>query len=274
MYIRFKDGKSKAFTLSYDDAVMQDIRLVDIFNKHNLKCTFNIPSGFLAPEDYQRKELLGQMKLSEAIELYKNGGHEIAAHGFKHKSLAEIGDGEATYDTIHDREILEKAFGRVVRGMAYANGSYSEHVAQIVKNCGIVYSRTTDATGYFGLPQNWLFLNPTCHHNDKRLFTLADTFVNSTPKLREVWLFYVWGHSYEFDNDDNWDIIEKFAQTIGGHDDVWYATNIEIYDYVQAFKRLVVSLDEKIITNPNSIDVWVQIDSETICIKAGETVYR
>ena len=29
MYIRFKDGKPKVFTLSYDDGVVQDIRLAD-----------------------------------------------------------------------------------------------------------------------------------------------------------------------------------------------------------------------------------------------------
>lgn len=30
MYIRFKDGKPRAFTLSYDDGTVQDKRLMDI----------------------------------------------------------------------------------------------------------------------------------------------------------------------------------------------------------------------------------------------------
>ena len=61
MYIRFKDGKPKAFTLSYDDGVVQDIRLADIFNKNGLKATFNINSGMLAPEDLKRERFDGRM---------------------------------------------------------------------------------------------------------------------------------------------------------------------------------------------------------------------
>ncbi|MCR4719216.1 MAG: hypothetical protein K5768_06260 [Firmicutes bacterium] len=28
-------------------------------------------------------------------------------------------------------------------------------------------------------------------------------------------MFYLWGHSYEFDNNDNWEVIENFAKFIG-----------------------------------------------------------
>ena len=34
----------KALTFSYDDGVEQDRRLVELFNKNNLKCTFNLNS--------------------------------------------------------------------------------------------------------------------------------------------------------------------------------------------------------------------------------------
>lgn len=51
LYIRFKDGKTKAFTLSYDDCVVQDKRLIEIFNKYGLKSTFNICSGRFLSED-------------------------------------------------------------------------------------------------------------------------------------------------------------------------------------------------------------------------------
>ena len=52
------------------------------------------------------------------------------------------------------------------------------------------------------------------------------------PDGGEPLLFYLWGHSYEFDDDDNWDTIEKFLQKAGCRDDVWYATNIEVYDCI------------------------------------------
>ncbi len=85
-------------------------------------------------------------------------------------------------------------------------------------------------------------------------------------------MFYVWGHSYEFDQDDNWDVIESFAAYISGHEHIWYATNIEIYDYVSAYNRLQVSMDGTMITNPSAIDVWVLAKEESHCIKAGETL--
>ena len=39
---------------------------------------------------------------------------------------------------------------------------------------------------------------------------------------------------FEFDNNDNWNVIEEFAKKIGNREDIWYATNIEIYDYVNS----------------------------------------
>ena len=41
------DGKLKALTFSFDDGITQDQRLIEIFNKYNLKCTFNINSELL-----------------------------------------------------------------------------------------------------------------------------------------------------------------------------------------------------------------------------------
>ena len=87
------------------------------------------------------------------------------------------------------------------------------------------------------------------------------------------WLFYVWGHSYEFDHNDNWEVIEKFAEYIGGREDIWYATNIEIYDYVKAYERLETSIDKRIIHNPSSIDVWFFEQNKTYCVKGGQTLY-
>ncbi len=37
-------GKMKAVTFSYDDGVTQDIRLIKLFDKYNLRCTYNINS--------------------------------------------------------------------------------------------------------------------------------------------------------------------------------------------------------------------------------------
>ena len=65
MEMRLKDGKTKVLTLSYDDGVVQDIRLIEIMNKYGLKGTFNINSALYLPEDAVREKFSGRLKLSE-----------------------------------------------------------------------------------------------------------------------------------------------------------------------------------------------------------------
>ena len=121
----------------------------------------------------------------------------------------------------------------VARGMAYPFGTYNEHVIALLEQSGICYSRTVKSTENFSLPQNLLELNPTCHHNNPNLMKFAEHFVNENSRYEnENWMFCVWGHSYEFDGDNNWDVIEGLAKFVSFNDDIWYATNIEIYDYI------------------------------------------
>ena len=274
MYLRFKDGKAKALTLSYDDGVVFDKRLIEIMDKNGLKGTFNINTGLYFPENETREKYEGRMKLSEAKELYINSGHEVAVHALTHPFLEQMDSSEVIHEIIEDRKNIERDYGTIARGMAYPFGTYNEDIIEILKLCGIAYSRTTKSTHYFGFPENWLLLNPTCHHRDPELMNLARDFVENDVKYDSPRMFYLWGHSYEFNNNDNWNVIEEFAEYTGGRDDIWYATNIEIYDYVQAYKSLKTSYDKKIIYNPSAIDVWVHESGETIKIKAGETIYR
>lgn len=273
MYMKLKDGKSKVVTLSYDDGVVQDIRLIEIMNKHGLKGTFNINSGLYLPEPSQREKFYGRLKLSEAKELYINSGHEVAVHGFTHLFLERVRTEEIFYEILEDRKSLEKEYAVIVRGMAYPFGTYDGEVVDCLKKCGIVYARTTKSTENFRFPDDWLQLHPTCHHKSSKLMELARHFVEDKARYNsDNWLFYLWGHSYEFDNDDNWHVIEEFAEYVGGRSDIWYATNIEIYDYVMAYNNLHVSADQSMVYNPSHIDVWFVKDDNTYCVKGGQTL--
>ena len=273
MYIRFKDGKPKVFTLSYDDGVVQDIRFIEILDKNGLKGTFNINTGLYLDEGSGREKFYGRMKLSEAKKLYINSGHEVAVHGVTHPFLEQLNSSEVISEVMNDRRNIEREFGTVARGMAYPFGTYSDEVIEVLKKCGICYARTTKSTGCFRLPENWLALHPTCHHNDEKLMDYATEFLeNKAPWRRK--LFYVWGHTYEFDNRENWEMFEEFAEYIGGHDNIWYATNIEIYDYVKAYESLQVSVDKKIVYNPSAFTVWFEDEGEVFSVDSGKTLYR
>ena len=98
---------------------------------------------------------------------------------------------------------------------------------------------------------------------------LAQTFVESKP-IRSPQLFYLWGHSYEFEKDDNWKIIEDFCAYMGNRNEIWYATNMEIYEYVQAYHQLVFSMDSSVVYNPSAIDVYFSWNRVVHCVKAGK----
>ena len=91
-------------------------------------------------------------------------------------------------------------------------------------------------------------------------------------KTDEPRMFYLWGHSYEFDADNNWRVLENFGKIMGNRDDVWYATNIEIYDYITAFNRLEYTCDCKRIYNPSAVDVYLGQGKKVICVPAGEEI--
>ena len=170
--LRFPGFRLKALTLSYDDGMVFDKKLIGILDGSGIKCTFNISSGLFAEQAGGRR-----LTKEESIELYKSCNHEVAVHGFRHRSLADIPEEMAVAEIIDDRRNLERLFGCIIKGMAYANGSFDDDTVDIVRRCGIRYARTTISSGGFGIPNDWLRLQPTCHHNSPRLAELTDAFL-------------------------------------------------------------------------------------------------
>ncbi len=244
----FPNFKQKAFTLSYDDGGEHDKRLVEITSKYGVKGTFNLNSGFLGE--------INQELSKEIKSLYIDSGNEVAIHGEFHLCLPDLNEERMVAEIYNDRRNLEKLTGQMVTGMAYAGGAYNDKVISVLKVCGVDYSRTTDDRESFDIHDDWLRLGATCHHDNPRLFDFAKEFLDEKSPQKPM-LFYVWGHSYEFYANDNWDRIEKLLKTVGGKEDVWYATNIEIVRYVEAFKALRFSLDGKTVYNPTGIDVFM-----------------
>ena len=198
----FKDGKKKALTLSYDDGYVFDRRLMAIFDKYGLKATFNISTGRYYPEDGEDKDFR-IMKLSEAKRLYTDSPHELAIHGYSHKALKDLEPEQIEAEILSDKLFAEREYGRRITGMAYPYGACDKTVFSVAEKCGIRYSRGKD-TGNFSLPENRYEFNPTCHHDDPKLFELAEKFVNGDPGSQN-WLFFVWGHSSELEKNNNWD---------------------------------------------------------------------
>ncbi len=277
IFMRYPKGLGKAFTMSYDDGVEQDERLISIMQAHGLRGTFNLSGGRWSPEGtvFPEGRIHRILDLTRAKALYAADGIEVAAHGFTHPFLEQLPEGLAAYEVAADRAALEAQFGCIVRGMAYPYGTYNDKVVATLAACGINYSRTTRTTESFNLPKTleaWRVLDPTCHHKNPRLFELGRKYIDKKVANGPT-MFYLWGHSYEFESDQNWSVIEEFAELISGKDDIWYATNGEIFDYCRAYSMLEFSLDWKIAHNPTATELWLSVDNQApISIAPGATV--
>ena len=255
----FPGGKPKALTFSYDDGVLQDRRLVALFNKYGLKSTFHLNSG--------RTTGVGK---DEIASLY--AGHEVSLHSVSHRTLAFVPRHVMFNEVWEDRRNLEAIVGYPVTGMSYPNGATSAEVVEALRACGVVYSRTTVSTQHFDFPDDFLLWHPTCHHREAP--GLLETFKAFNRKDRPA-MFYVWGHSYEFDRnlpDNNWEMMEQFCAAVAHDDTVWYATNIELYRYRQAMGSLEFSVDGSLVYNPSAIDVWITADAQPVRIPGGQLV--
>lgn len=265
LYLCFPGWKKKAFTMSYDDGVVQDKRLIELMKKNGIKGTFNLNGSVLLNPSGRR---LGK---DEALALYRDDGIEVAVHTYTHPFLDKLTREMASYEVIKDREVLEEMFGGLVRGMAYPMGTFSDMTVEVLRNCGIAYARTTVSTGRFDIPSDWLRMPATCHHDDPRVFELIDQFLGRITGWGGPWLFYLWGHAYEFDDKNNWSHIESILDRVGSHEDIWYATNIEIYDYVEAYRSLTFSVNSSSVYNPTATDVYFQYNGKNVLAPAGTT---
>jgi peptidoglycan/xylan/chitin deacetylase (PgdA/CDA1 family) len=231
---------------------------VEIFNRHGMKGTFHLNSGSLGnAKNVTRQEVPG---------LYK--GHEIAAHMKNHPWPSQQPAEVNMAQLIDDRRALEELAGYPVRGLSYPFGDYGNGFPVLLPAAGVDYSRTTNAHHSFRLPDDFLTWNPTCHHNS-RLNELWEDFTNKRPWQTVMRLMYVWGHSYEFDNDNNWDLIESFCEKAAGTEDIWYATNGQVMDYIVAMRCLKWSVEGGFAVNPSGISVYARIDGGLAEIKPG-----
>ena len=275
-HYRFPGFRLKTLTFSYDDGVQQARRLVEILHKNGLSGTFNLNGSTLGEED-DLAAPHGRLSRHTAQKVYNTPGMEVAVHTYTHPHLEWQPSATVMREVVEDRRALEELFGRPVTGMAYPFGTHAPHVVDVLRGAGIKYARTTVSTERFDMPGDWLRLPATCHHNNPRLMELADKFLAlADNEKRRDWarlsMFYVWGHSYEFDDNDNWQIIEDFAAKMAGHDDIWYATTGEIYDYVRAIERLEISVDGRCCYNPSVIPVCFYANGRQYVAEPGKTL--
>jgi peptidoglycan/xylan/chitin deacetylase (PgdA/CDA1 family) len=226
------DGKMKAVTFSYDDGITQDQRLIHLLNRYGLKATFNLNSGYFGTAGALIRENVTvahvRPRLEEIAGIYR--GHEIAGHTLTHPSLPTLPQAEIIRQVEDDRKALSALCGYEVVGMAYPGGGINNdaRTAEIIRTCtGMQYARTITCNGSFELQTDLFRFQPTVFHMDfEEMFRLGSEFLRMKPDRPQI--FYIWGHTYEFDIADTWERMEEFCRMISGKDDIFYGTNREV----------------------------------------------
>ena len=259
IYTCFPGGKHKVLTMSYDDGRTWDRKLVELFNSYKIKGTFHLNSGLTDGE---------RVPQSEWADLYQ--GHEISCHTVLHPTIERCPVEQVALQVLEDRRNLERSAGYPVRGLSYPNGSYSKEILSLMPGLGIEYGRVVGDTHQFAMPENFLTWKATCHHNHG-LLEDGEAFIRLN-KTQYLYLMLVWGHSYEFDRDQNWDLMEEFCRMAGDREDTWYATNIQIVDYMRAAGNLKFTIDGDLVYNPSAQSVWIRVDGDLFLVPGGESI--
>lgn len=283
---------TKAVVFNYDDAVRYDVELAALLNKYGLKATFNLVGqniksniGAMAPDKSSEEKIFEFVK-----SVYE--GHEISNHSMTHipacfdegyvghnsagAKLVGKSFEELIKDTLDCPKYIKEKLGADAIGIAWPQGyaksrrDYETKILPAIIEAGLKYARAAE-NGTFKLPTDWFQWSATCHHRDAVKYT--DMFVDFENE-GELKCFFIWGHSYEFENNKNdpnlgWTMIEGVMKKLAAENDIWKTTNGDVYRYVEATK--LVEVTEKYVKNNSDMTVYYNINGQNVEIKAGET---
>lgn len=266
----YPGGKAKAFNISYDDGVLQDVRFVRLLNKYGLKGTFNLNSGLMKTE-FQWVHECGMTvkRLPETAvrELYT--GHEVASHTCTHPYMDSLSKAEILGQMAADRFFLEKLLGAEVKGFAVPFLYYSDLIAECAVECGFEYARISEESNGYSLPENPYWWRGGKFHWDEDLENYVDGFLRGDEELA---LCQIVGHSYDLDVYDMWDRMEAILRRVAEDERVLPMTNLELARYSRAMQQAV--LTEDAIRNPSAMELWFRVDGRTVCVSPGQAWLR
>ena len=265
----YPGGRPKAFSISYDDGVLQDIRFVQLLNKYGLKGTFNLNSGLMRSQFTWTHDSgldISRLSLSAAQELYS--GHEVASHTLTHPYMESLSRGDILMQLTTDRMNLEALFDRQILGFAVPFLYYSDEIAACARQAGFVYARISETTNDFSVPSDPYHWRGSKFHWDEDLEDFVRGFLDTDQELA---LCQLVGHSYDLDVLDLWDRMERILQLVASSPDVAAMTNLDLVRYTSAMSKADICDDR--IANPTSMDLWFRAGERVILLHPGESQY-
>ena len=227
----YPGGKKKAFNITYDDGVLQDVRFVAMLNKYGIKGTFNLNSelmknefSWIHPNGMQVKRL----SVENVKHLYD--GHEVASHTLTHPYMYNLSDEELYHQMKRDKDNLEKLFEREVQGFAVPFDYYDDRIAECAKACGFAYARKSEFTNTFKPCTDFYHWKTGIYHIDEHLIDYVADFLNTEEELA---VCQIVGHSYDLDAENLWGTMELICAAVSKCDDIWFCTNAELVEFLK-----------------------------------------
>ena len=227
----YPGGKKKAFNITYDDGVLQDVRFVAMLNKYGIKGTFNLNSelmknefSWIHPNGMQVKRL----SVEKVKHLYD--GHEVASHTLTHPYMYNLSDEELYHQMKRDKDNLEKLFEREIQGFAVPFDYYDDRIAECAKACGFAYARKSEFTNTFKPCTDFYHWKTGVYHIDEHLIDYVADFLNTEEELA---VCQIVGHSYDLDAENLWGTMELICAAVSKCDNIWFCTNAELVEFLK-----------------------------------------
>lgn len=240
----FPGGKSKALTFGFDDGEIYDRRLAQLFRKYGMSSAFFLITDSLGTRvpfcRYGKDIIVERVSAGELSSTYD--GMEIASHTASHHDCTAMSFEMLKKEIERSCLALHPEHPSVENvGLAYPGGAYNAANINSLKRLSVPYARTAFDTHTFTIPsgqEEFLAWNPTCRYNDPEIDAIINRFLDE--KAEEPLLLYIRGHSYELEApepDSGWNALEERLKRLSFREDIWYASNIELYREVIGWNR-------------------------------------
>lgn len=261
----YPGGKTKAFNITYDDGILQDVRFVALLNKHGLKGTFNLNSQLMEQEfEWVHPNGMIVKRLSKAAVRHLYDGHEIAAHTLTHPFLNDKSQAELLWEIGEDKRRLEEWFGREVAGFGVPFHFYDETIADCVRKCGFEYGRMSEETRHYKPWQDPYFWCCGIFHLEPEFDAFVDGFFQTEEELA---LCQIVGHSYDLDAENMWEKMECILAKMAADPSVCSMTHLELVRYLRAMEQAVMG--DNFIENRSDTTLWFSVDGTVLELTAG-----
>ena len=202
----------KIFLLSFDDGTVFDKRFVELLNKLELPCTFNLNSGL---EDFVWEfegKPVRRQKLAGTVEQYR--GHEIASHSLHHHLLTTLDEETLRREVVEDAGNLKRIFGVEQLGFGVPFTECNEREVAVIAP-HVRYIRLSEFCDSYALPKDQYHIPIHALFNQEDIRQRIRDFASCE---LPVSLFVMAGHSYEFEYLNQWEYMEdllKYIKTFG-----------------------------------------------------------